>query len=158
METTEPQLELEHVSLQETLDVLPPQFAALYPSIQFEVGEDIERDENVIVADRTGFQRAIGNLLSNACQHAKSRVKIGLERTDEAMIIDVDDDGEGIPVSERERVFEPFVRLENDANGKGAGLGLALVKRIVTQHGGTVDVQTSPLGGCRIRTTWPSRE
>jgi len=158
METTEPQLELEHVSLQETLDVLIPKLAALYPSIQFEVGDDIARDENVIVADRTGFQRAIGNLLGNAGQHAKSRVTVGLQRTDEAMIVDVDDDGEGIPTAERERVFEPFVRLDNDANGKGAGLGLALVKRIVTQHGGTIDVHTSPLGGCRIRTTWPSRE
>ena len=123
-----------------------------------EVGEDIDRDENVIVADRTGFQRAIGNLLSNAGQHAQSRVTIGLERTDQAAIVYVDDDGVGIPASERERVFEPFVRLASDANGKGAGLGLALVKRIVTQHGGTVDVQTSPLGGCRIRTTWPLRE
>jgi len=158
METTEPQLDLEHFSLHETLDTLIPKFAALYPSIQFEAGDDTALDENVIVADRTGFQRAIGNLLSNAGQHAQSRVKIGLERTDEATIVNVDDDGEGISASERERVFEPFVRLAGDANGKGAGLGLALVKRIVTQHGGTVDVQTSPLGGCRIRTTWPSRE
>jgi signal transduction histidine kinase len=158
METTEPQLDLEYFSLHETLDTLIPKFAALYPSIQFEAGDDTALDENVIVADRTGFQRAIGNLLSNAGQHAQSRVKIGLERTDEATIVNVDDDGEGISASERERVFEPFVRLAGDANGKGAGLGLALVKRIVTQHGGTVDVQTSPLGGCRIRTTWPSRE
>ena len=58
---------------------------------------------------------------------------------------------------EYQRIFEPFVRLENDANGHGAGLGLALVKRIVTQHGGTVQVLTSPLGGCRIRTTWAAR-
>ncbi len=158
METTELQPEPEQLSLQETLDVLIPKYAALYPSIQFEIGEDVGCDENVIVADRTGFERAIGNLLSNAGQHAKSRVTIGLERTDEATIVDVDDDGDGIPASERERVFEPFVRLENDANGKGAGLGLALVKRILTRHGGTIEVQTSPHGGCRVRTTWPSRE
>jgi two-component system sensor histidine kinase RstB len=158
METTEPQLDLEHVSLQETLDVLIPKYAALYPSIQFGVSEDIGRDENGIVADRTGFQRAIGNLLSNAGQHAKSCVTIGMERADRATIVDVDDDGDGIPGSERERVFEPFVRLENDSSGQGAGLGLALVRRIVTQHGGRVEVMTSPLGGCRIRTMWPARD
>ncbi len=56
---------------------------------------------------------------------------------------------------DRERVFEPFQRLDDGTNGHGVGLGLALVKRIVTQHGGKVEVLTSPLGGCRIRTTWP---
>jgi len=158
METTEPQFDLEHVSLQETLDVLIPKYAALYPSIQFEVSENVGGAETyVIVADRTGFQRAIGNLLSNAGRHARSRVTIGIEPADGATVVDVDDDGDGIPASERERVFEPFVRLENDSNARGAGLGLALVKRIVTQHGGTVEVLISPLGGCKIRTTWPGR-
>jgi two-component system sensor histidine kinase RstB len=158
METAQPQLDLEPVSLQETLDVLIPKYAALYPSVRIEVSEDIGNEENIIVADRTGFQRAIGNVLSNAGQYAKSRVTIGVERAEGATIVDVDDDGEGIPASERERVFEPFVRLENDSNGRGAGLGLALVKRIVTQHGGTVEVLTSPLNGCRIRTRWPARD
>jgi two-component system sensor histidine kinase RstB len=158
METTEPQLDLEDLTLQDTLDVLIPKHAALHPSIQFEVSKDIGGKENVIIADRTSFQRAIGNLLSNAGQYAKSRVMISMERTDRATIVDVDDDGDGIPESERDRIFEPFVRLMNESNGHGAGLGLALVKRIVTQHGGSVDVLTSPLGGCRIRTTWPTRD
>ncbi len=158
METTESQLDQEHIALQDTLDVLIPKHAALYPSIQYEVSENIGGDEDIILADRTGFQRAIGNLLSNAGQHAKSRVLISMERADRAAIVDVDDDGEGIPESEHERVFEPFVRLDNESNGHGAGLGLALVKRIVTQHGGSVQVLTSPLGGCRIRTTWPARD
>ena len=72
-----------------------------------------------------------------------------------AKIVDVDDDGGGIPESERSRVFEPFVRLDDNSNGRGVGLRLALVKIIVTQHNGSVDVLTSPDGGCRIRTTWP---
>ena len=158
METTEPKLELEHVALQDTLDVLIPKHAALYPSVQFEVSEDIGSDESIILADRTGLQRAIGNLLSNAGRHAKSRVTICMERTDGATIVDIDDDGDGIPESEQDRIFEPFVRLENGSNGYGAGLGLALVKRILTQHGGNVEVLTSPLGGCRIRTIWPARD
>ncbi|MBL7039650.1 MAG: HAMP domain-containing protein [Pirellulaceae bacterium] len=155
METTEPKLDLEHVALHDTLGVLIPKHAALYPTIQFEVSENVA-EGSTILADRTGFQRAIGNLLSNAGQYARSRVKISMERADRVTIVDVDDDGNGIPESEKDRVFEPFVRLENDANGHGAGLGLALVKRIVTQHGGSVEVLTSPLGGCRIRTIWPA--
>jgi len=158
METTKPQLDLEHVLLQDTLDVLIPKHASLHPSIQFEASENVGGEESIILADRTGFQRAIGNLLSNAGRYAKSRVTIRMERADRATIVDVDDDGDGIPESEQDRIFEPFVRLENDSNGHGAGLGLALVKRIVTQHGGSVQVLTSPLGGCRIRTTWPARD
>lgn len=158
METTEPKLELEHVGLLDVLDVLIPKHAALYPSIQFEVSEEAGSDESIILANRTGLQRAIGNLLSNAGRHAKGHVTISMERTDEATIVDIDDDGDGIPESDQERVFEPFVRLENASIGHGAGLGLALVKRIVTQHGGSVEVLTSPLGGCRIRTTWPTRD
>ena len=155
METAQPRLDPEHVALQGTLDVLIPKHAALYPSLQLDVSKSIGGEEYTIVVDRTGFQRAIGNLLSNACRHAKSRVTVNVESNDEFVIVDIDDDGSGIPASERERVFEPFVRLDDESNGRGAGLGLALVKRIVMHHGGSVQVLTSPLGGCRIRTMWP---
>ena len=59
-----------------------------------------------------------------------------------------------------DRVFEPFVRLDDRTkrSGGGVGLGLALVQTIVTQQRGTVEVLTSPLGGCRIRTVWPRNE
>ena len=154
METTEPQLELEHVALQDTLDVLVPKHAALHPSIQFDVDESVG-EEDVVVAERAGFMRALGNLLSNAGRFAKSRVTISTESADGATFVDVDDDGDGIPASERERVFEPFVRLQDGSQKRGVGLGLALVKRIVTQHGGSVEVLAGSLGGCKIRTTWP---
>ena len=73
------------------------------------------------------------------------------------MTIEIDDDGPGIPLDDRERVFEPFVQLGNRTreNNKGVGLGLALVKRILTQQGGSVEISTSPLGGCRVKTKWP---
>ena len=158
METAEPRLDLEHVALQDTLDVLIPKYAALYPSIQFQASGNGGGEESIISADRTSFQRAIGNLVSNAGRYARSRVTVSMGQEDRATIVDVDDDGDGIPASEKDRIFEPFVRLEDDSNGNGAGLGLALVKRIVTQHGGTVQVLTSPLGGCKIRTTWPARD
>jgi two-component system sensor histidine kinase RstB len=157
METAEPRLNREQIELKDTLDILIPKHAALYPSIQFDVHNDVG-EQNSILADRTAFQRLLGNLLSNAARSAKSRVKIGMESTATTTTLDVDDDGSGIPEPDRERVFEPFVRLEDGTNGCGAGLGLALVKRIMTQHGGGVDVLTSPLGGCRIRTTWPRGE
>jgi two-component system sensor histidine kinase RstB len=155
METLEPQLNIERISLQDMFDVLIPKYAVLYPSVHFEVSEAIRRDENGILAERTGFQRAIGNLLSNAGRHAKSQVTVAIASGNAFVTVDVDDDGQGIQECDRARAFEPFQRLDDGTNGRGAGLGLALVKRIVTQHGGSVEILTNPLGGCRIRTTWP---
>ena len=151
LETAEPELQPEEISLCETIRTLVPKYSALYPNIDFRFDEV----ETSVFADRNGFQRAIGNLVSNAGRHAESVVKVTAAQNGEATTIDVDDDGPGIPNSERQRVFEPFVRLENAEGKNGAGLGLALVQRIVSQNGGSVEVLSSPLGGCRIRTTWP---
>jgi len=137
---------------------LIPKQVAVYPTIDFKVIEPQADEENLVFADRNGFQRVLGNLLSNAGRFAKRRVTIRTELTEFGKIVDVDDDGDGIPESDRSRVFEPFVRLGDGSNGRGVGLGLALVKRIVSQHNGRVDVLTSPDGGCRIRTTWPLRD
>jgi two-component system sensor histidine kinase RstB len=156
LETTQPTLDLEQISLRDELGVLIPMHAALHPTVQFDVDKSVG-DEQVIVAERAGLHRALGNVLSNAGRFARSRVRISSASTDRAILIDIDDDGEGIPEAEREHVFEPFVRLQDSSPGAGVGLGLALVKRIVTQHGGSVQALTSPLGGCRIRTTWPAQ-
>ncbi len=156
METSAPQLDGEPLAVQDTLDVLIPKYAALHPDIHFQSNVTADGEENIVVADRIGFQRAIGNLLSNAGRYAKSQVTVDVKSDEAFVIVDVDDDGSGILAAQRERVFEPFVRLDDSATGRGVGLGLALVKRIVTQHGGSVEVLTSPLGGCRMRTTWPA--
>ena len=157
LETTRPALDFEQISLRDELGVLIPKHAALHPTVQFELDESVS-DEQLIVAERAGLHRALGNVLSNAGRFARSRVSISAaSAADGATIIDIDDDGEGIPEAERERVFEPFVRLQDSSPERGVGLGLALVKRIVIQHGGSVQALTSPLGGCRIRTTWPAQ-
>ncbi len=155
METTEPPLNLEFVSIWDMLNGLIPKYAALYPSVHFESDQMIANGEVAISADRRGFQRAMGNLLSNAGRHARAHVAVSVAAGNGFVTVDIDDDGTGIPESDRERVFEPFQRLDDHSNGHGVGLGLALVKQIVIQHGGNVTVLTSPLGGCRIRTTWP---
>jgi two-component system sensor histidine kinase RstB len=155
METLEPQRNVESISLQEVFDSLIPKYSALYPSVRFELSEMVSSSGDAIFADRTGFQRAMGNLLSNAGRHAKSQVTVSAACGNEFVTVDVDDDGQGIPECDRERVFEPFQRLDDGTNGHGVGLGLALVKRVVTQHGGVVEVLASPSGGCRVRTTWP---
>ena len=157
MESAEPLLNKERVSVENALDVLLPKHTVLHPSIDFRVSKQIGQEEKTVFVDRLGFQCVLGNLLSNAGRHAKSKVAIHAEAADGTIVIDVDDDGCGIPEPERERVFEPFVQLDDrtSTNNRGVGLGLALVKRIVAHNGGSVELLTSPLGGCKVRTVWP---
>jgi signal transduction histidine kinase len=70
----------------------------------------------------------------------------------------VDDDGPGIPVAERELVFERFARLDDARarDGGGAGLGLSLVKAIAERHGGRVLIDDAPLGGARLIVELPT--
>ncbi|WP_211198946.1 ATP-binding protein [Phytoactinopolyspora limicola] len=74
------------------------------------------------------------------------------------MVITVDDDGPGIPLVDRERVFQRFTRLEQSRSRKsgGVGLGLAVVDQVVRRHNGSVTVSDSPLGGARFDVTLPA--
>ena len=155
METAELTLDPELIALGDALQIILPKIASLYPDVS--INERIgQADDACVWADRRGFHRALGNLVSNAGRHAKGKVEVRAKSVNGAMIIDVDDDGTGIAAEDRQRVFEPFVRL-NQTTGHGVGLGLSLVHRIVHQNGGTVEVLDSPLGGCRVRTSWVHR-
>lgn len=140
------------------------------PGIEFCIERAMREDDLTINADRNAFQRAIGNLLSNAGRYARNRVVVrvspnadhrGKKDGRQSVLVEVEDDGPGIPVEDRKRVFEPFVRLKTDSNeendplrGAGVGLGLALVHRILEQHGGMVEVRDGSDGGCAVRTYW----
>jgi signal transduction histidine kinase len=100
--------------------------------------------------------RAVTNLVRNAARYAKSQVCVAFEKIDHDCLIHVDDDGPGIPGSERYRIFQPFVRLDasRSRDTGGFGLGLAIVKRAVSWHDGNVSIDKSPLGGARFTIRW----
>ncbi|MCK9801373.1 ATP-binding protein [Pseudomonas sp. MAFF 302030] len=101
--------------------------------------------------------RALQNLLRNATRYCDKRIQVGVQVGDDGCEIWVDDDGIGIPDDQRERVFEPFYRLDRsrDRSTGGFGLGLAISRRALEAQGGSLTVLTSPLGGARFRLWLP---
>lgn len=105
-----------------------------------------------IVGDELKLSQVIRNLATNAQRHAGDRVAITVTHDDGVAEVIVDDDGAGVPVSDRSRIFERFVRLDDSRTREsgGFGLGLPIVRGIVEGHGGTVQAQESPWGGARF--------
>jgi two-component system sensor histidine kinase RstB len=132
-----------HALLAELIEIHAP----LHPTKEFSVEKP--NDSVYFTADRESLSRAIENLLSNAGRFAKRHIGVRAFEQEAGIVIQVDDDGEGVPEADREKILEPFVRLEN-SNQRGAGLGLALVNRIARRRGGQVVVDTSPSGGARF--------
>ena len=110
-----------------------------------------------LVGDAGALSRVLRNVLENAALHAQSRIDVAVSSVDSQAVISVVDDGPGIPVADRERVFDRFVRLdpERARSGGGAGLGLAIVREIVAAHHGCVTVGDGPGGGTRMTIQLP---
>jgi signal transduction histidine kinase len=91
-------------------------------------------------ADPTALARALANLVDNAVRHATTEVVLSCRRDGDQVVLSVADDGPGIPVPDRERVFDRFTRLDDARNrdAGGTGLGLAIVRELVRLHGGAV--------------------
>jgi signal transduction histidine kinase len=104
--------------------------------------------------DRDALLRAVRNLLDNAFAVADT-VVVEVAHTPNGATISVTDNGPGVPHDQRERIFEPFVRLPRSPPG-GTGLGLALVRRTIESHGGTITCDPSPTGGARFTLRLPA--
>jgi len=105
---------------------------------------EVEVDDSVKVAlDRTDLAEVLGNLLENAARYAATRVRIS---SDGSLIL-VEDDGEGIAPDQMARVMERGGRL--DERGDGAGIGLAIVRDVLTAYGWRLELAISELGGLR---------
>jgi signal transduction histidine kinase len=102
---------------------------------------------------REDLDEMLGNLLDNACKWARARVAISSTVDDASVFIAVDDDGPGLDPSMRAHVLQRGVRA--DQRMPGTGLGLAIVSDLAELYGGSVALQTSPLGGTRARLALP---
>ena len=109
-----------------------------------------------VVADRAQIERVIANLVTNAARATPpgGRVTVSAEARAETVAVCVTDTGAGIPPEYLSRIFEPFVQVPDSPHG-GAGLGLAICRRIVEAHGGQMTVQSTPGMGSVFTFTLP---
>jgi signal transduction histidine kinase len=147
----------EDVELGDLLD------AAVYAARRRHPGVTYELRESAAGATLSGWgsglRLLVDNLLDNAALHGRpgGRVEVGLERSDGSLVVDVDDDGPGIPAAERAQVLEPF-RRGAGANASGTGLGLAIVAQQVALHGGRLHLDESARGGLAVRVELPASD
>lgn len=116
----------------------------------------VRGDEVRITADRDKLRTALDNLVSNAVKYSPDQgtINIVIRRRNAHAVIDVVDQGPGIPAADRERVFEPFFRGETSHAGpvKGTGIGLSVAVECIRSHGGTIEIVDSETGAhFRIR-------
>ncbi|GAB2952336.1 HAMP domain-containing sensor histidine kinase [Streptomyces pseudoechinosporeus] len=110
-----------------------------------------------VAGSRGQLARVLGNLLDNAQRHTNSSVTVTVRREGGQAVLAVADDGKGVPATERERVFERFVRLD-EARARddgGAGLGLAIARDVAVRHGGSLTVHEAPAGGALFELRLP---
>ena len=115
----------------------------------------------VLNLDADKIRQVVDNLLSNAVKYSPpgSTVRVGLRALPlGAHAVTVRDQGKGIPEGERDRLFKDFSRLSVQPTGgeKSTGLGLAICRKIVDAHGGSIVAENLPAGGCEFRVTLPS--
>ncbi|MET9916370.1 HAMP domain-containing sensor histidine kinase [Streptomyces sp. NPDC006435] len=112
-----------------------------------------------VTGSRGQLARVIGNLLDNAERHARDSVTVSVRTAERGdVLVEVTDDGAGVPADERERIFERFVRLD-DARTRddgGAGLGLAIARDVAVRHGGGLTADGAPEGGARFTLRLPA--
>lgn len=150
-------LRREDVDLDDVVYAERDRLAAQHPKLDVLVAVTPVR----LSGDLHQIQRATRNLIDNAARYARTKVTLSLVHDGDVAELTVSDDGPGIPAEARERVFDRFVRLDEDRarSGGGTGLGLPIARDIVAAHRGTLTLDDAPSGGttARIRLPLPTR-
>lgn len=156
MEHGESELKYETLNLPESINDTIKQINNIYSETEFGITPHEDIDPNIEV-DIHQFKRALINIMRNAARFSVKDVNIDWGHQHDKFWVAVHDDGAGIPPNKRERIFEPFTRLDSSRSrdSGGSGLGLAIVATISKKHHGTITVDDSHLGGAVFLLTWP---
>jgi len=164
LEQGAPALNFQQVDLGQLIDQVIDELAPLRADVRVERGPALPALDGsgaLVEAEVRYLHRALQNLVSNAMRHAESRVRVSYQIGQQRCRVDIEDDGPGVPEDAWERIFKPFLRLDDSrtrASG-GHGLGLSIVRRIIYWHGGRAQISRSErLGGAHFSLIWPRKQ
>lgn len=146
----------EAFSLTQLIDEIIEKYEIKFPKIRFELQSE---ELPLIFADRQGIVSVMSNLIENGAKYAGENafVSIRPQYADDKFIIDVCDNGEGVPLTDRKKIFEKFYRVGNEMTRKtkGTGLGLYIVLQIVKAHKGSIRILDNTPKGSVFRVVMP---
>ncbi|GAA4418521.1 ATPase [Advenella faeciporci] len=134
--------------VKKSLEALIRVMQRLYAERNLDISLHLQEDNCTFRGEEQDFQEMLGNLLDNACKWASHAVSITVVSTQNEIVITVDDDGEGLPETQQDLIFQRGIRV--DEKKPGTGLGLDIVRDLTDLYQGTVMTATSSLGGLRV--------
>ncbi len=119
--------------------------------IKFDKGEEF-----YFVGRKLSIQRCLNNLIENSAKYS-NKIEINFNKLKSSILINIEDDGPGIPIQERENVFKPFYKIDKSRSEKNSsvGLGLSISSDIIRSHGGKIELGDSKLGGLKVVISLP---
>ncbi|PWC20454.1 sensor histidine kinase [Brenneria roseae subsp. roseae] len=131
-------------------------YEAQIPGVEILLQAD-ENDDYTVKGNSELMRRAIDNIVRNALRFSEpaQQVCVALTGDDNEWTIRVSDQGPGVEKSKLSSIFDPFIRIESPLSGKGYGLGLAIARRVVLAHGGSIEAENREQGGLTIRLCVP---
>ncbi len=154
------QLDLTPVKAAELVEEAVMRFQPQAQSNGLALTSDLPEEGLTVMVDRDRIEHVFDNLISNAIQHTGrgGAIRVGAQADGERAIFVVRDTGEGIPEEHVARIFDKFYRVPKSKHTGGAGLGLAIVREIVTAHGGQIDLSSQPGKGTAFTFALPAAD
>ncbi|NLY34724.1 MAG: sensor histidine kinase [Alcaligenaceae bacterium] len=140
--------------VKKSLEALIRVMQRLYAERNLDISLHLQEDNCTFRGEEQDFQEMLGNLLDNACKWASHEISITVTPSQSEIVITVDDDGEGLPETQQDLIFQRGIRA--DEKKPGTGLGLDIVRDLTDLYQGTVITTSSPLGGLRVALRLPA--
>lgn len=147
----------EIIALDELLQQLLLQFAPICQEQHKQIIFDNSTGQLKVFADKLHLQGAFYNIIDNAVKYGQQKINIIVTATSSHILVNISDDGEGIPAQYRRKIFDKFFRIPhgNEHLVKGYGLGLHYTKYVIEEHSGKIEVQDAPSGGAAVLISLP---
>ena len=140
------------IKVTDLLNRLRDRFDPQHTTITVEVPDDMW-----LIGDPDRLEQALGNLIDNAIRYGSLNVTLRASATEQATELHVQDTGRGFPHGFEAQAFERFTRADPGRAGRGAGLGLSIVRTIAQAHGGDAHAANQPVGGADVWIVIPNR-